>query len=211
MNSEVGAEPRVAVTIEGRTRYGFLLSENVKEGTARIRFLGPRGSNVTEVSRSDILGVVGKTFSSSFPSRPDTCERVIFFDHGRQRKGWVWDFDRDGRITLLLDVRVCLPKGKTEADVSHDEIEIERTLVERWVEELILLPIDHGFHKLSESELEELDASPANGRGDSFSKRGGDESADGADQANLVRQASRGAERLRELMAKVAKTQNSGR
>ena len=154
MNSEVSAEPRVAVTMEGQTRYGFLLSENVKEGTAQIRFLGPRGSNAADVPKSDILGIVGKNFSSSLPSRPDICERVIFFDHGRQRKGWVYEIDASGKITLLVDVRMRLPKGKTESQVSHDEIEVERDFVERWLEELVLLPLESGFHLLSESELE---------------------------------------------------------
>lgn len=208
MNSEVGAKPRVAVTMDGRTRFGFLLSEDAERGIARVRFLGPRGSSVADVPKSDILGIVGKNFSSSLPSRPDICERVIFFDHGRQRKGWVYDLDASGRITLLVDVRMRLPKGKTESQVSHDEIEVERDFVERWLEELVLLPLESGFHLLSESELDELDASPANGRGDSFPKRGGVESTDDADQATLVRQASRGAERLRELMAKVAKPRN---
>lgn len=229
MNSVVGAQARVAVTMQGQKRYGFLVSEDVKGGTAQIRFLGPRGSSVTEVLRSDILGVFGKTFFSSLPRRPDICECVIFFDDGRpadgearqqwrQRKGWVWDVDCDGRITLLVDTKFRLPRGKTEDEASYDDIQVEHVFEERWLEEIVLLPLGSGFRWLFDEEIEELDSKAAkesgNGSG-SFSNRGNSVNPErkgglstSADTARLAKEASRGAEKLRELVAKVAKTQN---
>ena len=181
--------PRIAVDCNGKTRFGFLISENRAGGFATVRFLKPQGWDDVEIPLSDILGICGKTFHSSYFSRPDICERVTFIDHGRQRKGWVWDIvEPDGRVVLSVG----------------DEF------FELWVEELITMPLESGWRKLSEGELGEHEEQengsklisaigPVNSSESNPRKKGG-----GATE--FAAKAARGAERLRELMDKVANT-----
>ena len=126
--------PRIAVDCNGKTRLGFLVSENRAGGFATVRFLKPQGWDDVEIPLSDILGICGKTFHSSYFSHPDICERVTFIDHGRQRKGWVWD--------------IVEPDGKVVLSVGDEFFEL-------WVEELITMPLESGWRKLSEGELGE--------------------------------------------------------
>lgn len=178
--------PRVAVDCSGTTRNGFLLSGDPTSGLAKVRFLKPQGWTDEEAFLKDVLGIHGKTFFSSCPSRPDICERVTFFDRGRQRKGWVRDVAEDGRVTLLVDVRFRFPAGKTEKETLPEEIETEHVFLERWVEELVLTPIGKGWRRLRGDELDdgngfgEYDKTaveafgPTNGQGSDAEKKGGD-------------------------------------
>ncbi|MFY9462542.1 MAG: hypothetical protein WAP51_05090, partial [Candidatus Sungiibacteriota bacterium] len=95
--------------------------------------------------------------------------------------------------------------------------ETRMEFTERWLEELVLLPVGAGFRKLSGEELDLLiakllkelgvetpKAQPPfsrernrNGRETSLREKGGN-------AAELAAKAARGAERLRELLAKVA-------
>lgn len=104
-------------------KFGFLLSNGTD--FVKVRFLGPRGFSDVEVRKSHILGMVGETFFSSVPAQPEVCERVVFFDRGRQRKGWVWNVEPDGKVTLLLDVQFRYPVGKSP-EVVEAKSEAER-------------------------------------------------------------------------------------
>lgn len=166
-------------------KFGFLLSEGVGSEFAKVRFLGPMGFHDSEVRKSNILGVVGETFFCSMPSQPEVCERVVFFDRGRQRKGWVEEVRRDGKVILAVG----------------DETK------ERWVEELVILSSGEGFHRLSDKEVQELDSfgyedknsSSAFKREKRRETKGGDE-----ETTELLERAERGAEELRALLAELA-------
>lgn len=163
-------------TMESR-KFGFLLSDDTSDGFARVRFLGPRGFSDVEVPAEQVLGVVGETYVCSTPSRPEVCERVIFFDRGRQRKAWVKEVEADGRVTLVVG-----------------DIEIER-----WVEELVLLSLGEGFHTLSQGEVEKLDAPARQECGARKEKEVGNSK----DLAALVRRVDRGAEEVNALLAEL--------
>lgn len=133
MNSD---SPRVAVeALNELTKYGFLLSDD-GAGTVTVRFLNPVGFTDVEVPRGKLRGTVGKDFFASRPHRPDVCDTVIFFDHGRQRKGWVEDVPPDGKVIMGLGMKNILER--------------------RWREEIILLRVGEGFRTIIEEE--ELDA-----------------------------------------------------
>lgn len=211
--------PRVAVFINEMRQFGFLVYSDSERDQHRVRLLNPLGETEVVLSLKDISGFVGVTFESSTPTRPEPCERLIFFDGGRQRKGWVWEVEKNGKVVLLVDYHEVFPAGRPRSEVKPEEIETRMEFTERWLEELVLLPVGAGFRKLSSEELDELlakllkdlgvetpkvPAQPTTGR----NRNGGGMSLieKGGGATELAAKAARGAERLRELMAKVAKT-----
>ena len=141
--------PRVAVLINEMRQFGFLVSSDSERDEHRVRLLNPLGETEMILSLKDILGFVGMDFESSTPTRPESCERLIFFDGGRQRKGWVWEVEKNSKVTLLVDYHEVFPAGKARSEVKPEEIETRMEFTERWLEELVLLPVGAGFRKLS--------------------------------------------------------------
>jgi len=196
---EVCSHCGAATKGEEKTRFGFLLSDNTGDGSAKVRFLGPRGFSDEEVPKEQILGIVGGTFISSVPHRPDFCERVAFdirWGWKRReerygwiaRKGWVVEVDQSGRVVLA----------------AGEEI------IERWVEQLFLMPLGEGFREISDEEVEEkLDApfQRENVEGVRANKRGGTREQE--HRIDLA-EATRRADRLRELFGKSQTPDNSG-
>lgn len=213
--------PRVAVFINEIRQFGFLVSSDSERDQHRVRLLNPLGETEVILSLKDISGFVGVTFESSMPTRPEPCERLIFFDGGRQRKGWVWEVEASGKVTLLVDYHEVFPAGRLRSEVKPEDVETRMEFTERWLEELVLLPVGAGFRKLSGEELGELLAkllkealgvktpkAPVRAT-NARSRNGSDETnlrERGGSAAELAAKAACGAERLRELMAKVAKT-----
>ena len=214
--------PRVAVFINDMRQFGFLVYSDSERDEHRVRHLNPLGETEVILSLKDIHGFVGMDFESSTPTRPEPCERLIFFDGGRQRKGWVWEVEKNGKVTLLVDYHEVFPEGRPRSEVKPEETETRMEFTERWLEELVLLPVGAGFRKLSQEELDEFIANLLRELGvetpkapapfSSERNRNGRETSlreKGDNATELAAKAARGAERLRELMAKVANTKGA--
>lgn len=133
--------PRIAVeAADGRTKFGFLIFSDDGAATVTVRFLNPVGFNDIAVPAEKIRGIVGKNLFTSRPHRPDACDTVGFFDHGGrsryQRKGWIENVIPGGKVVLCLGM--------------------DNTIVECWLEELVLLRVGEGFRHIAPDELNAL-------------------------------------------------------
>ncbi|MBI2639507.1 MAG: hypothetical protein HYW90_01290 [Candidatus Sungbacteria bacterium] len=169
--------------VEGR-RFGFLLFSDDNGGeSVKVRFLGPRGYSDEDVPNEQVLGFVGENFfvpSSAYKakdivgsSRSPIGEHAVFFDSDWQRIVGVWEVDQLGKATLFIN------NGR---------------FAECWAEELVLFPLGKGAYRLSEEEIEKLDAHcRSNGDCVSEEPKGG--------KSELLMRAERGAEEIRALLA----------
>lgn len=198
--------PRVAVLGYSKTRFGLLVSAN-EDDSCVIRFLSPGSHEDITMSLKEIF-FVGKNFFPSSPSRPEPTEKVDWIDErGRRRKGWVWEIEANGKVKLLIDILTFLPPGKSEGEVVPEEIEVQRVFEERWLEEIILGPLfGTGWHGTPSDSKEEEKEEVLPHESRAFEKKANDHKK-GGETEKLAERASRGAERLRELMAKVTSTQ----